>query len=98
MFRLHYRRQVIDIEMKVGQARREGHLQTLSYSVETFPPACTTGLHPCLECGKGALRHRKLMSLHDCVGSSGGLHVRAVFFKALQVCEPGMVLCFCFLL
>lgn len=38
------------------------------------------------------------MSLHDCVGSSGGLHVRAVFFKALQVCESGMLLCFCFLL
>lgn len=89
---------MIEGKVKVGQARWERYPQTSSYSVETFLPAGTTGLHPCLECGKGALRHRKLMSLHDCVGSSGGLHVRAVFFKALLVCESGMLLCFCFLL
>lgn len=89
---------MIEGEVKVCQARWEGHPQTPSYSVETFPPAGTTGLHPCLKCGKGALRHRKLMSLHDCVGSSGGLHIMAVFFKALQVCESGMLLCFCILL
>lgn len=65
----------------------EGHLQTPSCSVETFPSSGTTGLHPCLKCKKGALRHRKLVSRHDCVGFVfyGGLHVSVVCFKALQV-------------
>lgn len=50
-------------EVKVGQVRWEGHPQTPFYSVEAFPPVGTTGLHPCLECRKGTLRHRKLVSL-----------------------------------